>query len=441
MTSPARNRLLTVFLLAFVVLLLSYERLAFYMRFDFNQILFLMAIPFVLKKHGSRGSMRYGIAAVFLMMLYAFVPLSTLFFFAFICSLFFMYEYNYGKLDLLPLFLLIVVSPVALFLSEIVGFEIRLWLTKIASYGLQFLNPGYSHSGNIITLGANEFRVDSECMGLKMITLSLFSALIFLSFRQFQTKKSFRLDLIAVTLASAFMLVVISNLFRIVIITLFESPPGSLSHELIGLMCFSFYVLLPLWYLVKKLPMQNKSSNPSLEVTDFKAGYVVLIVLLIGSFSYFKFTTEPVISNTEPTHFSLQEIGSDYSVSMEEHNVAKLTNEDYLIYIKPAASFYSAEHTPIICWKGSGYSLDKEEIIQTSTQKVFYGQLKKDEEVLFTSWWYDSGSKKTISQYDWRFDNLTSGSDYHLINVISHSKESVLKKTEELMNRNFLGER
>lgn len=431
------NRLfITIGLLAIFVLL-SYQKFAFYIRFDFNFILLLIALPLIVKRENKVKSIRYGIAAIILLLLYPFLKLSSIYYFAFICTVFFIFEAQYGKLNSIPLFLLIIISPVMFFLTEVLGFEIRLYLSKIAVSVLKLINNDYSYSGNIILIGQNEFHVDTECMGLKMVILSMFITLIFISYQQRKKKGSINALYIIPALIIAYALVIISNLARIILITLFQSAPNSLSHELIGILCFIVYMVVPIWFVVKLIPIRIVYEQPKEEIKLNKAIYFSITAVLLVLFSVYFFINLDSDSSSETENVSLTYFADDYSCSVEEHNVMKLTNKDYLIYIKPASSFYSAEHTPIICWKGSGYKVIKEQVIETEGIKIYYSELQKDKDKLYSCWWYDSGDDKTISQITWRMNNLISGDKYHLVNLLSYDKKLLMRKTQELIRTNI----
>jgi len=436
-----RNRLFITIALVSIFLLLSYQKLAFYVRFDFNFLLLLLVLPFVIKQQNSTKSIRYGVIAMVLLILFPFFKLSSIFFFSLVCTLFFIFEYQYGKLSSIPLFLVIIVSPVAIFLSEVVGFEIRLWLTKISATILQFVNSDYSYSGNIILIGKNEFYVDSECMGLKMVLLALFISLIFITYQQQRKKGQMNVFFILLSLCLSYTLVIVSNLARIILITIFQSPPDTFSHEVIGIICFIVYVVVPLWFIIKRLPVKVTEKTDTIGSPPNGFVFASFVIILLSFFALYHFTNLGVKNNDTPDTPALDHVFDGYSCSLEEHNVLKMTNENYLIYIKPAASFYSADHSPIICWKGSGYKVMKEQIISTSGNKVYYSELKKDKDILYSTWWYDCGTDKTISQYKWRFNNLLKGKRYFLMNVISDHKDSLILKTDQLMTRNFLIEK
>jgi exosortase N len=430
-----KKQLITIALTA-IFILLAFQKLAFYLHFDFNFLLLLLALPFVIKKQDNTKSIRYGIIAIILLILYPILKISSIYYLAFICSLFFIFEYQYGKLSSIPLFLVMIISPAVFFFSEVIGFEIRLWLTKIATNILQLINNDFDYSGNIILIQGNEFHVDTECMGLKMVMLAMFITLIFITHKQQKKDGVISMLFIAISLAISYILVIISNLARIILITLFQSPPASFSHELIGVICFIIYVLLPLWYIVKAIPINKKKQTPKKESKFNKFVFPAFIFILLLLFSLYRFTNLDAKQLTKD-NISLDYFSSDFSCTIDEHNVRKLTNDNYLVYIKPATGFYSADHSPIICWKGSGYKVMKEQIIEIKENKVYYNELKKGNDLLFSTWWYDCGHDKTTSQYKWRIKNLVNGDDYHLINVISDNKNDLIMKTEELLSEDI----
>jgi len=436
-----RNKFIVSILLVTAFLLLTFQELVSYIQWDFHFLLLMIALPFVLQKQSDQKSIRYGIVAIILLLLFPILKTRSVFFFAFICTLLFVYESQFGKLSSIPLFLVVVISPVAIFFSEVIGFEIRLWLTEIAASILQYIDGDYSYSGNIILIGENEFHVDSECMGLNMVLMSLFIALIFISYQQRTKKRQVSLFWIVVTLILTYILSIISNLFRIIILSIFQSPPETFSHEFIGLLCFVCYVVIPLWFVIKFIPTQDTKEKEQTIVPSKKRIFNSLTVVLFSFFTLYYFIDVGSKDTLNPHAISLDYFVQDFNSSVEKHNVIKLTNEDYLIYIKPAASFYSADHSPIICWQGSGYEVMKEQIISTPSKDVYYCELKKDEDLLYSTWWYDSGKDKTIQQYRWRFKNLIHGDRYHLVNVISDSKDNLMTKTNALIAATIFDEK
>jgi len=422
----------SLFLIAFIVL--AWQQLAVYLRFDFHFILLLMVLPFVLRRQDTGQSLRYGFLALLFFFLFLLLKLSTIYFFAFVCSLFFLYESHFGKLSVIPLLLVLVISPIAGFFTKIVGFEIRLYLTKIAASILSVADASYTSVGNVIMIGSQEFHVDPECMGLKLVVLSLFAALLFISWFQYKKKRDYALWVIVLVLLCTLLLVLFSNLFRIVLITLFQAWPETFAHEFIVLVSFVIYTLVPLWFIIKIMPLKKAKELKTENKQLVKPLHYKLILSALFFFMFlFRFTELanrfPEAEENESVYIHLPEM----QITCEEQGVRKYENENILMYIKPAAGFYTSDHSPLICWKGSGYKIEQEQIISLSGKSVYYSVLKHGDEKLYTTWWYDCGSDKTYSQLRWRSQNLLHGSQYRLVNVISHDKQILKMETAKLL--------
>lgn len=432
---------------ALLFTLLSFQKLSFYIRFDFNFILLLLVLPFVLTQESKSKSLRFGFVTVVLLVLFFYLKLNTLLLFAFICSLFFLYEFYYNRLSVIPLFLVMVASPVTVFVSKVVGFEIRLGLTKIAVRILQLIDSAYHYSGNIIYHGENEFQVDNACMGLKMVILSLFTSLLILSYQQQKRNLVLNIWFLFFSLMISYLLVIISNLSRIVMITLLNSGPETLSHQLIGIFCFIFYVALPLYFLFNKwtsMIEKREFQKPAISLNRSLATkylspvlFYSLLIVIMGLFAFVRFSDYAEKHIAKNDIINLPYSSQAFNQSIEEHGVQKFSNDEFLIYIKPAAKFFSTDHSPIICWKGSGYQINREEILNLENRKLYYCTLEKGNDVLHSSWWYDSGDNKTISQFNWRFSSLLHNRKYRLINVIANNKQDLIDKSNQIHKANI----
>jgi hypothetical protein len=129
----------------------------------------------------------------------------------------------------------------------------------------------------------------------------------------------------------------------------------------------------------------------------------------------------------EPPNISLK----SYKKECLENGVIKFSNGQSLIYIK-ALNFYTPEHNPMICWTSSGYAFKcvNEEMI--AGEKICTGILKKDQDTIYTAWWFDNGEMKTISQLAWRWRCLRNNDNFILINVCAPSKAALLHDVNSL---------
>src|SRR4030095_4690779 len=179
------------------------------------------------------------------------LPVKTLFYFAAVCAVFYYVESFYGRLNHLPFFVAIFMSPVFQYFSNIFSFPIRLQLTAWAGQLFSFMGVNLEVEGNIILYRGNEFSVDPACMGINMTITALLLGLMIIAFYQKRLSKRINLALITAILISILFLNIFSNLIRIVCLVQFNILPGTLLHELTGVFCLFLYVMLPTSLLIK----------------------------------------------------------------------------------------------------------------------------------------------------------------------------------------------
>ena len=114
--------------------------------------------------------------------------------------------------------------------------------------------------------------------------------------------------------------------------------------------------------------------------------------------------------------------------------ITKFENDGFLIYVKPVR-FYAAEHSPMICWTGSGYSFQsiRKEVLHG--KEIYTGILKNGPDKLYTAWWFDRGGCKTASQLEWRLQAAKTNQPFNLINISAATPEALRTKTNELLSK------
>jgi exosortase N len=141
------------------------------------------------------------------------------------------------------------------------------------------------------------------------------------------------------------------------------------------------------------------------------------------------------LSTTLPhIHFHRQ----GFETTLLDAGVTKVYNKDLLLYLKTIPEFFSAEHTPLFCWKGTGYIF--KEIKKTTIQghEIYIGHLRKSGDLLYTAWWYSNGTLHTIDQLTWRLQMLTGKPRFVLVNVTADSEDVLLKELNILLSRDNL---
>jgi exosortase N len=131
-----------------------------------------------------------------------------------------------------------------------------------------------------------------------------------------------------------------------------------------------------------------------------------------------------------------------YNLESLPGSIIKLDNDKVLVYIKRIAAFYAADHTPYICWRGSGYAFSQVEKEKIGGIDVYSGTLIKDNEQLYTCWWYQHDLEHTTNQFHWRWQMLKRKGNYSVVNVTAGSreklKEEVIKITQDQPFRQLL---
>lgn len=124
---------------------------------------------------------------------------------------------------------------------------------------------------------------------------------------------------------------------------------------------------------------------------------------------------------------------SGYTKEKLASGVYQFKNDRSLIYIKPIQGFYSAEHSPMVCWIGDGYELKNIEEKIIAGVSVYSGKLVKGNDILYTSWWFDNGEIITTSQWKWRWENIRSAKDFYLVNVTMEDQNNLFKEVNEII--------
>jgi exosortase N len=188
-----------------------------------------------------------------------------------------------------------------------------------------------------------------------------------------------------------------------------------------------------LYFIVKKIPSGKVITKPDTEsnnILKYAVSSVIVIILATINIANVSKTEFKDVSSS-PLNLDLD----SYKCENQSMGIMKLEKEDILMYIKPAVSFYSAEHSPIICWRGTGYEIENESIISVDNMDLNFCTLNKGKDKLYSVWWYDSGDDKTNSQFRWRTQNLFNQSDYRLVNVISHDKKILIDESKILLKK------
>lgn len=332
-------------------------------------------------------------------------------------ALLFTTESLFGRLNSYFFLVLLIISPIFKYVSEVFTFPIRLQISACAGLVLQAAGLPATIEGNSILLNGAEFSVEPACMGLQMTGFALLAAIFFIAHFRLQCQKTLPLGYQIVLILLAFALNTIGNLMRIIMLVLLRIAPDNALHDFAGIACLIIYVAAPLTFMVrytyrrfgKTIIIQKISvENHSQLLTP---GHLLLLAACA-----FICLQKPAINirSSEGAQVSARE---GYAMQQLQSGVTQFRNGHALVYIKPIPAFYSSEHSPVTCWTGSGYRLSRISKKHVAGTVVYIGSLKKGDDELLTAWWLSDGRTATISQLDWRWKSLTEYSHFQLINV------------------------
>jgi len=443
--------------------LLAYKNLAFYIHPDFNLLFTLLMTPFILFiPEKGKLSQRFGWLSLVMLLLYPVLKIQSCFFFGFCFLLLFIVENFWGKLNNGALFLVALCSPMATYVIKIFGFPIRLWLSEIAVKLFKATGLIASAEGNQIFMNGEAFLVEPACVGLKMVTTALLLCLAIVSYRERRYQRQLKFPAYVLILLSTLGLIILANLFRIIGLIIFKSPEGTVSHEIIGVVCTGVYSVLPLlgisllifsrfkkWTIPFNVAQKNEeesvdeningkgiNAKPSRlskikKYTKFLP--YLLLAIQLGILGYFNVADQYYVHKSYTTSDELFQLDG-YTSSEVEFNGTKLENENALVYRKPCFNFWSADHNPAICWKGSGYNFTAENVITVKEHKIYTAELVNNEDKIYTAWWFSNGETITTNQLKWRWDMMTKKKSFHLINVSCETPEMLEMEIACLMD-------
>jgi exosortase N len=393
----------------------------------------LAAFPLLVRRTGQgRIHKGYLVAAILFLLLCYPVPVKTLVFFGISFSVFFLLEALGYRVGMTAWVNLLLLSPIFSAAANIFSFPIRLKLTGLSGKVLGWIHPSASVQGNVIQFQGGEFSVDPACMGLNMLVASLLMGVLLLGVYGRKAKKELKAHHVALYLGFIFLLNLFSNLVRILLLVLFSLMPGTLLHDVTGLVCLLLYVALPAVLLARWMyrrrgqaySLENKSTKkprPHVHVV-MMAGAVLACVQVARTDTYRRFATD------------IPGRVNGYTVSEYEPGILKMENGSVLIYVKYLRGFYDSEHNPMLCWSGSGYEFREVREEKIAGLTLYSGKLVKGSDVLYSAWWYSNGKHSTNRQTEWRWNMLRGHAPYAIINVSAASRKDLEREVGRVVN-------
>ncbi|MDJ1480052.1 exosortase N [Cytophagaceae bacterium YF14B1] len=399
----------------------------------------IVLFPYILiiRQSGIYSS-RYGWLLMAILGCMIWLPARTLPFGLLTIGILFIIEFTLGKTTLLPFLLIGVLSPFFRYTSIIFSFPIRLQLSKWAGAILSAGGFENTISGNAIQVEGTEFLVDVACMGLQMTETSLLMTIFLIAYNE-RTQQRYITNswVIGLGIVTLF-LNSLSNLFRILILIVFHILPSNPMHDVVGLVCLVAYVILPMvfitqWIYKKRSKLMHNHVQTTTATTHrpifISTGFALIVLVVLGIQLFFN-NPRPV---TTFTHITTHLAG--FTKQQSADDITQFINSSMLVYIKPIPTFYVAEHSPLICWQGSGYTFKRVEMKTIDNALVYTGILQKGQDRIYTAWWFDNGSHRTTDQMDWRWRMAQGEPAFCLVNVNVNKQEELANAVRQIFKQ------
>ncbi|MEO6283101.1 MAG: exosortase N [Dyadobacter sp.] len=350
-------------------------------------------------------------------------------------AILFTIESLYSKTSPLIFWILIIISPLFKYLSEVFTFPIRLQLSEWAGKLLQIANFPVTVTGNVIQVNGTDFRVDPACMGLQMTGFSLLAGIFLLVHYQRSSRKELPLLMNTLLMILVFGLNILSNLMRIIMLVIFKIAPENPIHDIVGVLCLLLYVWIPVSLLARYLFKRygRLVSERPIVVFRWKSMISVLNCMILLGCGYLIFQEKKI--NISSAKNPIISPAGEYNSSVLRNGIIRFRNDSALIYVKPIPAFYSTDHSPVTCWKGSGYEFTNIREENFAGRRIYFGTLKKGTDILHTAWWFSNNHHTTISQIDWRWKVIRGEPGFQLVNVTAGDQKDLKQAIIEWMPR------
>lgn len=249
--------------------------------------------------------------------------------------------------------------------------------------------------------------IDTACMGLSMFKTGLLSGAFLLTFEEKKQQKYFNILQIFLFCGLVVILNIVSNYFRIITLILFQCTEENVLHHSIGILCFVFYQIIPMLFLIRFF-------KPKTEEVSIQKQHSVFFIV-VGSIILFATSFE---IKKEIPHHLLENINPKYAIqngTWVNDEVFKIVTPNKLTYIKTPG------HNPLVCWTGAGYKIIEKKEVKRGNEKIWLVRMEKDNIQYNSYWWYECNSKKYTSLPEVLLIKLFSNKTVRLINETSKS--------------------
>lgn len=252
--------------------------------------------------------------------------------------------------------------------------------------------------------------IDTACMGLSMFKTGLLTGAFLLTLEERKQQKYFNIKQIFLFCFVMILLNIVSNYFRIITLILFNCTEENTLHYTIGLLCFVFYQIIPMLFLIRFF-------KPNQEETFNKTSNKFVLFPIFVAFSIVLATSLEI--KTEQKHDLLENLNPTYNIKKGiwiNNEVFKIVTPEKLIYIK------TPSHNPLVCWTGNGYKIIESKTIRQNNEEICFVRMEKNNIQYYSYWWYECDDKKYTSLAEVLLIKLFQNKSVRLINETSSTK-------------------
>jgi len=343
-------------------------------------------------------------------------------------------ELRLGRLNEMAFYALLFYLPITRSFFMLFGFYIRLEITQWAAKLISLFNPAVSFDGTQIFNDGGQFSVDAGCMGLRLVITGFLLTLLILNQTSISYKIKLKPHVVSLFLSISFLLIILANFFRIVVLIVFNSAEGTLSHELIGVASLILFHLIPMVFLIRYVLKKDwvvyKSLPPSQGRYGFAASLAMPLIAVSVMLSQFMGSKSQVDEEMKYTF-------DGYTATQSQSGIVTYSRGNALFTIKPISPLSFSNHHPMICWRGDGFEVSNESQGTIGETECMYATLKSpSQSSLNTVWWYSNTTGfDTTSEIAWRFRALFKGERFYILNFTSESEDELIYVVNDVLGR------
>lgn len=378
----------------------------------------LCLLPFILRlrNHVPRKRSIYGGLALFFLVIHVVFGQEYWLFATGLSALFFLIEKRVGRLDAAAFYALIFYLPFTSGFFRVFGFYIRMYLTKLAAKTCAFFDSAVTTTGNQLMVDGQEYTVDAGCMGLRLVVTAFILTLVINQI--FSRKNGLTLTrwYFMAMVKLSFLLVIVANYFRILALIWAQSPEGSTSHEVIGIVCFVAFHIIPMIFISRWAIRRFGKPAELAPVADSKNRRSWLMPTLMPVLAF------ALVWGIFAQHDNLDRIviavPAGYELKDSKKQVSSFENgEGSVIHVKAVNPLSFSNHHPLVCWRGDGFSASKEMKVDMGEVAGFGASLDKGSQHLETVWWYsDLEGSDYDDEWTWRIQSVIKRKQMFLVN-------------------------